>query len=148
MVPLYQPDGSYTHADAVSEQLEGAPNYGVGVYNATSCMSSHPYTDLGYWASMASTVGGVNNTCQGTAYAALSWGIATAAHMPNGQARILMYNMIEHVANALAMYVYWGQSNIVLSCAPWIDGSSFNTNVAIGGGTDNTWYSITGNGVD
>jgi peptide/nickel transport system substrate-binding protein len=147
MVAMYQPDGSYTHADAVSEQLEGAPNYGVGAYNASVCTSVHPYTDLGYWSSMASSVGGVNNTCQGAAYAALSYGAAQAAHMPSGQARILMYNMVEHIANALALYVYWGQENIVLTYAPWINGASANDNVVIGGSADNTWYSITGNGV-
>jgi hypothetical protein len=147
MVPLYQPDGSYTHADALTEQFEGAPAYGIGPYNQSSCMTAHPYTDYGYWSSQASSVGGVTNGCQGTAYASMSYAQTVAAHMPDGPARQLVYNMIEHIANALALYVYYGQANVVLSYAPWINGASYNTNVAIGGGGDSTWYSITGNGV-
>jgi hypothetical protein len=147
MVPLYQPDGSYTHADALSEQFEGAPAYGVGPYNASSCMASHPYTDFGYWSTQASSVGGITNNCEGTAYAAMSYAQTVAAHMPDGPARQLVYNMIEHIANGLALYVYYGQANVVLSYAPWINGSSYNTNIAIGGGGDSTWYSITGQGV-
>jgi hypothetical protein len=139
-VALYQPDGSYTHANAVSEQLEGAPNYGNNPStNATSC---HAWQDYGYWSTQASTPGGVAEDCQGAAYAAMSLALKVAAHMPVGPERVLVYNMAEHIANALALYTYWGQENIVLSYAPWLNGSEFNSNVVIGGGEDQTWYLI------
>ncbi|HXQ48870.1 MAG TPA: PKD domain-containing protein [Thermoplasmata archaeon] len=144
MVPLYQADGSYTHADALSEQLEGAPNFGVTAYNASTC---HNWQDYGYWSTQASTPGSILPSCEGAAYAAMTYAIKIAGHLPNGPARVLAYNMIEHIANALALYIYWGQANEVASYAPWINGSSINSNVTIGGGTDQTWYSITGNGV-
>jgi hypothetical protein len=139
MVAMFQPDGSYTHADALSEQLENAPNYGVTAYNATSCRS---YTDVGYWSTRASTPGGVVSSCQGTAYAAMSLLMKTAAHLAIGPQRVLDYNMAERIASALALYVYWGQQNIVVSYGPWMSGSWFNSNVTIGGGEDQTWYTI------
>ncbi|HEV8049782.1 MAG TPA: PKD domain-containing protein [Thermoplasmata archaeon] len=144
MVPLYQPDGSYTHADALSEQLEGAPAYGVTAYNATTC---HSWQDYGYWSTQANTPGAILPSCEGTAYAAMSLAIAVAGHLPNGPQRVLVYNMIEHIANALALYTYWGQENVVLTTAPWINAASANSNIVIGGGGDQTWYSFTGNGL-
>jgi peptide/nickel transport system substrate-binding protein len=144
MVAMYQPDGSYTHADALSEQLEGAPNYGSNPNtNATSC---HAWQDFGYWSTQASTPGGIAEDCQGAAYAAMTVAMKLAAHMPAGPERVLMYNMVEHIANALALYTYWGQENIVLSYAPWLTGSEFNSNVTIGGGQVQTWYTIPSTG--
>ncbi|HXQ93770.1 MAG TPA: PKD domain-containing protein [Thermoplasmata archaeon] len=139
MVALYQPDGSYTHADAVSEQLENGPTYTTGPYNQTSC---HNWQDFGYWSNLASTAGGITNACQGTAYAAMTYAIKLAAHLPAGPQRVLFYNMAEHIANALALYGYWGQDNLVVSYAPWLNGSMFNTNVTIGGGKVQTWFTI------
>jgi peptide/nickel transport system substrate-binding protein len=139
MVALYQPDGSYTHADALSEQFEGAPNYGYGALNSSDC---HSWQDLGYWSNNATTPGGIPNACQGAAYAAMTLGMQEAAHAPAGPQRVLLYDMVEHIANALALYTYWGQENIVLTYAPWLTGSDFNSNIVIGGGTDQTWFSV------
>jgi len=139
MVALYQPDGSYTHADAISEALEGAPNYGSGAYNQSDC---HSWQDFGYWSGAADSASGIPNSCQGTAYAAMSLALKEAAHLPAGPGRVLFYNMAEHIANALALYGYWGQENIVVSYAAWLNGSMFNTNVTIGGGKVQTWYTI------
>jgi peptide/nickel transport system substrate-binding protein len=139
-IAMYQPDGSYTHADALSEQLEGAPNYGNNPStNATSC---HAWQDYGYWSTQASTPGGVAEDCQGAAYAAMSLALKLAAHMPVGPERVLVYNMAEHIANALALYVYSAQQNIVLPYAPWLTGSDFNSNIVTGGAQDQTWYTI------
>jgi peptide/nickel transport system substrate-binding protein len=140
MVALYQPDGSYTHADALSEQMEGAPSYGSNPNtNATSC---HAWQDYGFWSTQASTPGGITEACEGAAYAAMTLAMSTAAHTPVGPGRVLLYNMVEHIANALALYTYYSQSNIVLSYAPWLTGSEFNSNIVIGGGQDQTWFTI------
>jgi hypothetical protein len=139
LVAMYQPDGSYTHADAVSEQLENGPTYGPGQFNQSSC---HNWQDFGYWSSISSMPGGIANSCEGTAYAAMTLAIKVAAHLPAGPERVLYYNMAEHIANALALYLYWGQDNRVLSYAPWLSGSEFNTNVTLGGGAVQTWFTI------
>jgi hypothetical protein len=139
MVAMYSPDGSYTHADALSEQLEGAPNYGEGPYNQSTC---HSWQDFGYWSTQASSPTGIPNSCEGTAYGAMSLAIRMAAHMPAGPERVLTYDMAEHIANALALYGYWGQQNLVVSYASWLNGSMFNSNVTIGGGKCQTWYTI------
>jgi peptide/nickel transport system substrate-binding protein len=142
MVPLYKPDGSYTHADALSEVLEGAPHPGTNnLYNSSSCYN---WKDYGYWSNLSQTPGGIPSDCQGAAYASMALAQSIAASTPNGPARVLMYNMIEHIANALALYTYWGQANEVLTYAPWINGASANSNIVIGGGGDQTWYSFTG----
>jgi peptide/nickel transport system substrate-binding protein len=142
MVPLYKPDGSYTHADGESEVLEGAPNPGTNpTYNNSAC---HSWQDYGYWSNLSQTPGGIQNECQGAAYASMALAQQIAASTPNGPGRILMYNMIEHIANALALYTYWGQANVVLTYAPWINGASANSNIVIGGGGDQTWYTWTG----
>ncbi|MCI4325305.1 MAG: PKD domain-containing protein [Thermoplasmata archaeon] len=142
MVPLYQPDGSYTHADALSEQLEGAPAYGSNpTYNNSACQS---WQDYGYWSNMAQTPGAIASDCQGAAYGAMALAIHIAASTPAGPGRILLYNMIEHIANALALYTYWGQANVVLTYAPWINGATANSNIVIGGGGDQTWYTFQG----
>jgi len=60
---------------------------------------------------------------------------------PSAQ-RTLDYNLIEQITNRLAMYVWNGQSNAVVSAAPWISESSINQNVMIGGGGDQIWFHI------
>ena len=37
--------------------------------------------------------------------------MTTAAGMAVGPARVLMYNLVEHIANGLALYVYYDQEN-------------------------------------
>jgi hypothetical protein len=96
-----------------------------------------------YWANE----GAIPQACQGNAYAAMEWGMNLAAGMAVGPARVLMYNLVEHIANQLALYVYYDQENLVASYAAWINPTTLNTNPTIGGGGDNTWYLINGNGV-
>ncbi|HYK94073.1 MAG TPA: PKD domain-containing protein [Thermoplasmata archaeon] len=138
MVPLYYPDSSYTASDTVLEQSNQA------AFNSSSC---HPWQDIGWWSTYAQTYGGVPTNCQGAAYAAMILGMHEAAVMPAGPARVLMYNMVEQIANGLALYAYTFQTSLVASYATYIDGTTLNTNVTIGGGNDQTWYTIGGTGV-
>ncbi len=128
--PLYLPDSSYTYSDAVAEQLSK--------YNATGCSTSY-----GYWSSQAT----IPNNCQGAAYDAMNVALNYAASLPAGPDRVLAYNLAEHIANALALYTYQYQQNEVFNYGAWIDVNTANTNVTIGGGTVETWWSIGGNGV-
>ncbi|HZY92821.1 MAG TPA: ABC transporter substrate-binding protein, partial [Thermoplasmata archaeon] len=138
MVPLYYPDSSYTASDTTLEQMN------VATFNSSGC---HSWQDWGWWSNAATTAGGIPTNCQGAAYAAMILGMHLAAIMPAGQGRVLAYNMVENIANGLALYAYTFQTSLVASYASYIDGSTLNTNVTIGGGNDQTWFTINGTGV-
>ncbi|HTT35319.1 MAG TPA: PKD domain-containing protein [Thermoplasmata archaeon] len=138
MVPLYYPDSSYTASDTVLEQLTQA------TFDSPSCHSSSDWT---WWSTNVTQMHGVATDCQGAAYNAMITGMHAAAVMPTGSARVLAYTEVEQIANALALYAYTFQQNIVHGGAAWIDMTSINTNPTIGGGQDDTWYTIQGNGV-
>ena len=140
MVPLYKADSSYTLGDVTLEQMT------LSQFNASSCTASHPYSDYTYWSNLAATTG-IPNDCQGAAYLAMQIAMSAAAVMPAGPQRVLTYAEIEQIANALALYVYWGQQNLIVSSAAWIDPTTYNSNVTIGGGSDSTWFTIQGNGL-
>jgi len=141
--PMYMPDATYTHSDAVSEQLTNTTQG----YNNSGC---HAYSDYGWWAVMAQTAGGIPENCQGSAYDAMVTALNLAAVDSNATTRNLYYWAAESIANGLALYMYDYQSNVVESYASWLLGSSFNQNVTIGGGNANLWYTVvyaaTGNG--
>lgn len=138
MTPLYLPDSSYTAADTVNEQTQ------LSQFNNSGCHSAGDWT---WWSNYAQTNGAVPTDCQGAAYSAMVIGMHQAAVMPVGPARVLAYNEIEQIANSLALYVYSFQQNAVASYASWINGTSINSNVTIGGGADQTWFTVTGNGI-
>ena len=143
VAPLYAANGTYTAGDTVYQQLT---NYTQG-FSSASCHSS---SDYGYWA-IQGRDHNITNGCQGAAYIALQFAMAAAAVDPNVNTRVFTYWQAESIANGLALYVYWGQSNIVESMASYLNGNSVNQNVVIGGGNTNTWYTVTyassGNGV-
>ena len=146
MVPLYEANATYTSGDAVQQGLSlwtcgsGTPYAApTGMPTPDSSMAA-----LLFWANLNP---GIPQDCQGNAYAAMEYGMATAAGMAVGPARVLMYNLVEHIANHLALYVYYDQENAVTTYASWINPATVNTNPTIGGGGDNTWYLYGGNGV-
>ena len=144
ITPMYLPDSTYTYADTVAEQL------GVGVntaFNASSCSTTGAFTNYLAWANLAQTTGGIPNDCQGMAYSAMTYLEGLAAVQAPGPQRVLMYNWVEQIANALSLYTYSFQNNYVYTYASWVNGATLNSNVTIGGGGDFTWYTIGGNGV-
>jgi hypothetical protein len=140
--PLYRPDNTYTAGDAVNEQLT------LAAFDSASC---HVATDYTWWSnqaqSLAAASGGVPNNCQGAAYAAMIDALDAAAVMPAGPQRVLTYAEAEQIANALALYVYSFQANVVVTSAAWVNVTTYNSNVTSGGGGDSTWYTVTGNGL-
>jgi peptide/nickel transport system substrate-binding protein len=139
--PLWRPDATYTASDVDLEQMS------LPAFDSPSCHAAADYT---WWSNQAQTLatgGGIANDCQGAAYAALNLALDAAAVMPAGPERVLTYAEAEQIANGLAMYVYSFQDNQVVTSAAWVNVTSYNSNVCIGGGSDSTWYSITGNGV-
>ncbi|MGP8134522.1 MAG: hypothetical protein ACLQD8_00040 [Thermoplasmata archaeon] len=144
VAPEGQPANVYTEADAFGQQL-GVTNSGGWDANNTTCgHSAITFADLAYWAHAANNPAGglMSGVCQGVAYGVANAYFGIAASLPVGPTRNLDYNLGEQILNGEAMYVWNGQSNEVLSAAPWISGSSLNTNVMIGGGGDQIWFHI------
>jgi len=139
----YYPNGAYTSGLAFSEGL-----------SPWTCGSSHdappgmPAPDgsmaaLLFWAHQP----GIPQACQGDAYSAMYWGLSQAATMTIGPGRVLLYNLAEHIANHLALYVYMEQQNYVSTYASWINPNTLNLNVMQWPGGLRAWYLIGGNGV-
>ncbi|MGP8147510.1 MAG: hypothetical protein ACLQNF_00275, partial [Thermoplasmata archaeon] len=142
MVPLYEANATYTSGDAVQQGLSlwtcSGSSAPTGMPTDANTMSA-----LVFWANQP----GIPQACQGNAYAAMEYGMATAAGMAVGPARVLVYNLVEHIGNHLALYVYYDQSNDVVTYAVWINPTTINTNPTSGAGNINTWYLYNGNGV-
>jgi hypothetical protein len=133
--PLYYPNATYTSGDAVQEGLSLFTCTGASLVGPAASASA---AGLLFWSQQS----GIPQACQGNAYGAMEWGMSTAAGMGVGPARVLMYNMVEHIANGLALYVYYDQQNTVTTYASWIAASSVNTNPMIGGMSDSLWYDV------
>jgi peptide/nickel transport system substrate-binding protein len=133
VAPLYSANGTYTYGDSVMQSLL-VPSF------SSACPATT--TDYNYFAN--TTFG---NNCQGVAYKSMLYLLGIAAVTPPGALRILQYDEAEQIAYQLGLYAYTGQSNLVTGFASWVDTSSINTNVTIGGGGDVPYYWLTGNGV-
>ncbi|MCI4319533.1 MAG: ABC transporter substrate-binding protein [Thermoplasmata archaeon] len=131
--PLYLPNSTYTYGNAVVQSL-----WQTGY--ATGC--THPTTDYMYYANTS-----FPQSCQGTAYKAMIYALGLASTALSGPSRVLLYDLAEKIAYQLALYTYTGQGNEVATSSTWIDSSSLNTNVTIGGGGDELFFNIQGNGV-
>jgi len=140
VVPFYYPDATYTAGDEVQEALSPLTCSGASLEGPAQPASS---AGLEYWAN----AGAVPQNCQGNAYASMVWGMDLAAGMADGSARVLLYNLVEHIANELALYVYIDQQTAVTTFAPWIDPFSVNTNPMVGGAGDHLWYLVRAPGI-
>ena len=141
-LPFYYPNATYTLSGSLEESLSlwtcsgsSAPN---GMPSDSGSMAA-----LLFWAHQP----GVPQACQGNAYAAMTYGLYSAASMPTGPERVLMYNLAEHIANTLALYLYFDQTNNVVTYAAWINPTTINTNPMSGAIGANTYFLYTGNGV-
>jgi hypothetical protein len=129
--PMYYPDNSYTAPDAVSETLQQAQN------NATTCPS-----DYGAWSNLTfyANIGILPNDCQGAAYDTMTAWQNFAAHEPNVIYRTLEYNLIEHIAALLGLYIYNPQEIAAFDYGVWIEPTTINTSPMFGGGGVQQWY--------
>ena len=131
--PLYEANNTYTYGDAVAQTLYTA---------AFSAGCGGAGTDYVYFASHD-----VGNNCQGPAYKAMLTATSLASTEQNLTLRAQLYAYAEEIAYRLCLYTYTGQDNAVASMASWVDASSINTNVTIGGGGDTPFFWLTGHGV-
>lgn len=132
--PLYQANNTYTYGDSVMQSLL-VPQFTQGC--------GHSTTDYNYFANATQ----IPNNCQGQAYKAMLTALNFAATETNLNYRVLLYNLAEKIAFKLCLYTYTSQGNQVANFASWVDPSSINTNVTIGGGGDVPYFWLTGNGV-
>jgi peptide/nickel transport system substrate-binding protein len=137
---MYYPNATYTYSNDYNQFTENVSQ------NATDCayrsLGAYSWAALTYYAANP-----VNQSCQGPAFNAMTFAEYQAAGDSNLVNRALIYNLGEQIANKLALYIYFAQQNEVYSYAPWINGQSINEQVTIGGGTDQLWFFINGNGV-
>jgi len=129
--PMYYPDNSYTAPDAVSETLQSA------AFNSSSCPSNYgAWSNLTYYAN----IGQLPDVCQGAAYDTMTAWENIAAHESNPTTRVLQYNLIEHIAALLGLYVYNPQQITAYDYGLWIEPTTINVNPTIGGGATQPWY--------
>ena len=148
---MYYANGTYTSADTLWQVLERPNVYPQYWSNATCAAHFNPapgaaqsFADLAWFAGQFQYgVSGdlpLPNGCQGPAYGQMLYWMGLAASLPVGAYRVLVYNLVEHVENQLGFYLWMYQNNGVTSYAKWINPAGINTNVMIGGGTDQIWY--------
>jgi len=132
VVPMYYANSTYTGGDAVEQGL-----------SAFTCANddggpalSYSAAGLLFWAHQSA----VPQACQGNAYGAMEYGMVQAASMSVSSTRVLYYNLVEQIANHLALYLYYDQANNPISYASWTTASTVNVNPIVGGAGDQTWY--------
>jgi len=129
-IPLYYPNSTYTDSDTVYQQTHAAS------YDHAYC-SSNPVT----------YIAAVNDSCQGAAYDAMQ-ALFIQTYLTSDHAQqVLLYNMGEHIAKNLALYIYTFQATNIWLQAPWINGGSIDQQVALAGGEALAFWWLNGNGV-
>lgn len=139
VAPMYLPDQIYTAPDAVYEALS-QPQFNLPTcpYVGNWSSPSSAWQALVYYHSLAALPTG----CQGVAYNVSTYWFEQAGATSAGTQRVLEYTMSNYIEYLLGLYIWNFQSNQIFSYAPWIDGSTLNTNVAVGGGGDIPWYNV------
>ncbi len=142
---LYGNGAGNAASDDVGVQLLGTGSpFNKTSYAGGTCPGA---TDYVSYAHLAQSLGGIPNTCQGPAFAAMNYAMTIAATYSPNASRVLLYNYAEQIGNGLALYVYWGQTNLVVTMAPWVNPATPNTSVMFGGGNEQTYWTWNGNGM-
>ena len=115
-IPLYYPNSTYTDSDTVWQQTN------LPQFDASYC-STNPQT----------YIVAVNDSCQGAAYDAMNQLFIETYSAPTHAQALLLYDMAEHIAENLALYIYTWQNNDVWIEAPWINPTSIDQQVSLEG---------------
>lgn len=121
---LYAPGGSYGRPDAFPT---------LETFTSGSCATSPSY-----WSTLTTPV---SMGCQGAAYQAGLTEFQTAQTAPLGPTRIGDYAAGEQIEQRLALYGAVGQLNTLAGVAPWINGTSLETNPWLASNGQD-WYSV------
>ncbi|MGI0067568.1 MAG: hypothetical protein ACREB9_03980, partial [Thermoplasmata archaeon] len=136
-------NGTYTTSNSVWQTLNN------GFYTSSTCSAvGQEYRTaaaLAYWSNQSSKAGGgIPDACQGWAYDTMSyWMTSVTIYLSNVTERIAQYNMEENILNGLSTTLYMYQQIQYYESAPWVNSSSINTNIMIGGGADQYWFALT-----
>jgi PKD domain len=134
---MYYPNATYTYSDDYQllggNQTPACEGYGAQTYS---------WTQLLYWAGPNQPI---SQACQGAAFTVMTNAEYFAATDLNLANRALVYNEAEHIAEKLALYVYFYQENVPFVFAPWVNPASLDQHVTIGGGQDVEWFWLNGN---
>jgi hypothetical protein len=131
MAPMYYPSNSYTSPDSVAQTMA------LSVNNASTCPNDYgAWSNLTYWAGLTA----IPADCQGAAYDTMVSFMNQAQFNANVPQRGVEYNLVEQIANKLALYVYDPQSVAVIDYGNWIQPTTINTNPVFGGGGVQLWY--------
>ncbi|MGC2358925.1 MAG: ABC transporter substrate-binding protein, partial [Thermoplasmata archaeon] len=140
--PLWQANATYTFGDSVEQSSANYAAVGTG-----GCPDYGP-TDFGEWSAFASANPGIPQQCQGTAYQAMLFGNNLVTHTANVTLQGVLYAMISQIGRALGLYVWQFESVGSWNVAPWMNLSSFSTQLtSSGGGLDDLFYLDSGNGL-
>ena len=139
--PLWQANATYTFGDSVEQSSANYDTVG-GTWNCPGP------TDFGAWANWSQNNPGIPQACQGSAYHAMLYGYTLATHTANATLDALYYAMISQIGRALALYVWQYESTGQWEVAPWVNIASMDTQLtSAGGGLDDLFYLIQGNGI-
>ncbi len=134
---MYYPNATYTYSDDYA-LLGGNQTPACEGYAATT----YSWSQLLYWANPNQPI---SQACQGAAFTVMTNAEFFAATDLNLANRALVYDETEHIAQKLALYVYFYQENEVYVTAPWVNTASIDEHVTIGGGGDVEWFWLNGN---
>jgi hypothetical protein len=145
---MYYPDSAFTFSSALQETLDGT--YATPTtYNASWCGHyQDSWANLIYWAGggPSNASGYLPNACQYTAYQIMSYFMIDVAGADlNLVERNLIYNLVEHIAAQMGLYLYGYQAQGVGTYAPWINPATIDLNVSLS--QDGVWWAVGGNGV-
>jgi hypothetical protein len=137
-VPTYiGPNGAFGAANSYQTILN-QPQFNV-TGGVRGCVhDTGTYADLLYWGSTQD----IPEQCQSVAYNLTTEFDNLAGVLNAGGVRTAYYEDIENISNYLNLETWQGQTDGVLTAAPWISIGSLNTNPTIGGGGDALYYEI------
>lgn len=138
VAPMYLPNQTYTYGDSVQQELS------LPQFNSASCPFASNYTNpssawqaLVYYHSLQQ----LPNACQGIAYGLSVYWYEHAAPLAVSPQRTLDYQMANQLDYLLGLYIWNFQQTVASTYAPWIAGSSLNTNV-MDGAAEGIWYEV------
>jgi hypothetical protein len=145
-IPLVLPNSTYNGPDAIWQTFDGL--YGGQYANASDpiCTGHIAPTlaNLSYWANR----GDIPQDCQGIAYNITTAYVAIANANPNLAQGKLEYDQADAIYSELALTIPDGQTNSVVTYAPWINPETIDTNIVVSAGAvTNAWFDFGGNGV-
>jgi len=135
-LPMWQPNGTFTFAMAVGQVMYEP------AYNAPSCgHSGVDFANLSYWANYPQNA--IPTQCEGVAYQVMNGEINIGGFTADLTLRALIFNLVSHIGNELALMQYTYVNNANQDYGVWLSPTGINTNPSVGAAATQTWYTWT-----